>query len=198
MAISWAPRGDVIAYVDKGGIYLVRSDGRNPRRIVTAPLGSTSLPSWARSGKQFTYSARTDIFVARLGARSPKRLTRHLWDDSVVWSPDASQLAFIRGPSGLPDPLQIYVHVMNAKGSRVRRVGRGHSPSWAPDGNRLAYVVPTPTGIPRGSLGDSRIVVAELASGSRRPVGGGVKPAWSGSKSHSCATGSAKTTRAST
>jgi Tol biopolymer transport system component len=179
VAVSWAPRGQMIAYLDRGGIYVVRSDGRDARKVVTTPLASTSLPSWARDGKRFTYSVETDIFVARPGSHSPRRVTRHLWDGSVEWSPDGSQLAFIRGPSRAQYPLGPHVYVMNANGSRVRRVGLGRSPSWAPDGRRLAYVVPTATGSRQGLLGDSRIVVAELGSGSGRSVGVGVHPAWS-------------------
>lgn len=73
-----------------------------------------------------------------------ERLTHSTFDSSPVYSPDGTQLAFVRG--GEAGPGQI--HVMPADGGDARRLTDhplgASSPAWSPDGTRIGYVARVP------------------------------------------------------
>ncbi|MGH2641796.1 MAG: TolB family protein [Actinomycetota bacterium] len=60
-------------------------------------------------------------------------------DVSPAWSPDASQIAFFRGPPLGPS----HLYVMDADGSDLRQLTRGsvwdRNAAWSPDGTRIAF-----------------------------------------------------------
>lgn len=82
----------------------------------------------------------------------------------VVWSPDASKLAY----GYLDTSFKLKLAVVNVDGSERHDVGNGIRPSWSPDGTRLAY-------------DDQRyhlLVVNADGSGAHQ-IAPGVRPAWS-------------------
>ncbi len=66
-----------------------------------------------------------------------------------------------------------YIYVMNADGSKQRRLTRGESPAWSPDGRRLAYV--------RFGAADDvgEIWIANADGTGARKINFGFAPAWS-------------------
>nr|WP_203590702.1 serine hydrolase [Streptomyces sp. SID13031] len=71
----------------------------------------------------------------------PQRLTRGDADSTPVWSPDGSQLAFLRAKDG---PAQVWL--LPAGGGEPEQLttlplGAG-APQWSPDGTRIAFAAP--------------------------------------------------------
>lgn len=97
-------------------------------------------------------------FVLRTTDREGDRDTRALWqvptaggapaplthataDSTPVWSPDGTQLAFLRAQDG---PAQIWVLPAaggEARGLTTLPLGAG-APAWSPDGTRIAFTAP--------------------------------------------------------
>ncbi|MGW9158708.1 serine hydrolase [Microbacterium sp. NPDC055665] len=97
-------------------------------------------------------------FVLRTTDRDGDRDTRALWqvpttggdpaplthataDSTPVWSPDGSQLAFLRAQDG---PAQIWLLPAGggeARGLTTLPLGAG-TPTWSPDGSRIAFTAP--------------------------------------------------------
>jgi dipeptidyl aminopeptidase/acylaminoacyl peptidase len=76
-------------------------------------------------------------------------------------SPDGSQIIYSRNwIDKVNDRRESSIYIMNADGSRPRRLLNGGSPIWSPDGTRIAY---TATGEPSGSQIFVRYMDAEGA-----------------------------------
>jgi Tol biopolymer transport system component len=73
-----------------------------------------------------------------------RNLTRNLLENvGGVWSPDGRRIAFVRRDSrGSGSGM----FVMNADGSRPRRVASGWNPACSPDGSLIAYIGSSPNG----------------------------------------------------
>lgn len=68
-----------------------------------------------------------------------RRVTRNnVYDGFPAWSPDRTQIAFVRATRADAD-----IYVMRADGTNLRRLTRapGHDlyPAWSPDGKRIAF-----------------------------------------------------------
>ncbi len=89
---------------------------------------------------------RTDLWLAAVpikgaAAEPPRPLTHDGRSGQPRWSPDGTQLAFVRrGEGGKPGQL----HVLPLTGGEARAVTSlvkgAHSPRWSPDGMRLAFL----------------------------------------------------------
>jgi TolB protein len=81
----------------------------------------------------------TDIYVMNADGSGITRLTTDPAAEwNPVWSPDGTQIAFVKGES------EVEVFVMKADGSGVQQVtategGSGFAPSWSPDGTKIAF-----------------------------------------------------------
>ena len=89
---------------------------------------------------------RTELWLADVGAPGlaappPRALTTRGFDSQPRWSPDGSQLAFIRKADDEADP---QLHVLPLAGGEARALTTLRSgvstPAWAPDGTRLAFL----------------------------------------------------------
>ncbi|MDX6260784.1 MAG: hypothetical protein QOH84_2472, partial [Kribbellaceae bacterium] len=85
----------------------------------------------------------------------PQQLTRGTSDSTPVWSPDGSQLAFLRAKDG---PAQLWV--LPAGGGEPAQLttlplGAG-APRWSPDGTRIAFSAPVDLAAAAGEDDEAR------------------------------------------
>jgi Tol biopolymer transport system component/DNA-binding winged helix-turn-helix (wHTH) protein len=75
----WSPDGSQIAFVAQGDIYVVRSDGGNPR-LLTRETSEDTLPSWSRDGQSIYFasdrSGSWEVWKAPAGEGRAVQVTR--------------------------------------------------------------------------------------------------------------------------
>ncbi len=105
-----SPKGDSVAYVLKGEIWLAKMDGSGKPEQLIHELGENSSLRWSPDGQYLAFvSSRGDhgfIGVYSLPAKTVNYLdpgTDH--DRAPVWSPDSTRVAFLRIPSSKSDLL---------------------------------------------------------------------------------------------
>jgi TolB protein len=155
---AWSPVGDRIAYrridpaTGRGEIWTMNADGSDKKNLTAdLPAGeSAGTPSWSPFGQRIAYATirsgfagyTTAIWTMSADGTDKRLITSSLngGDRSPTWSPDGSQLAFIRGYADDTD-----ITLVNATGGSTTRLtlpGRQESPSWSPDGRHFAYWQP--------------------------------------------------------
>ena len=147
---TWSPDGRRIAFVSirdgNEDIYAVNADGSEITRL-TNHAAADWQPAWSPDGQRIAFVSHRDadmshfppaseIYSMNADASDLTRLTRNdLVDANPVWSPDGKRIAFSasRGHS------RSSIAIMNADGSGMVGLSRGHSPVWSPDGKRIAF-----------------------------------------------------------
>lgn len=149
--LAWSPDGRTIYF----GRYLISTDGSGARKLPYIPL----IAVWSPDGRQIAFVGNrprggpcpckdnSDIYVMNADGSGTRRLTHNVgYDGEPAWSPDGRKIAFqskrgfrYRGGMGNGE-----IYVMNADGSGKRNLTRNPgldgSPSWSPDGRRIAFV----------------------------------------------------------
>ncbi|KAF1075403.1 PGF-CTERM sorting domain-containing protein [Methanogenium sp. MK-MG] len=144
---QWQPHGNNIAYLsDTSGnreIWIMSDDGTGKMQV-TCSEGNVSEYMWSPDGGAFAYvvAAPPDkfpefsIWVTTVDGSGSKQLTSGNWDQSPVWSPDGSRLAF-RSESGN----QTGLWVMKSDGSDLTALTPGNMryfmQQWSPDGKTI-------------------------------------------------------------
>jgi len=160
---AWSPDGTQLAFSGQIGttvedpsrteIYVVRADGTGRRRL-TANDAVDGNPAWSPDGKHIAFvrvaelgteQARGGLFVMDADGGSVRQITTAAapnLDVAPAWSPDGSEIAFVRVASSAGSELpRASLHVVSADGGEVRELGQeGSEPAWSPDGRSLAFV----------------------------------------------------------
>ena len=161
MSPAWSPDGTQIAFAAQIGtgvedqrlteIYVIRSDGRDRRRITTNE-DFDGYPSWSPDGERIAFAriaepgtdaARSGIFVMDADGGHGVQITQAAWpsfDLSPAWSPDGSEIAFTRAaPSAGSDDPKAALYVVTPEGGGLKMLTvDGAEPAWSPDGKRIA------------------------------------------------------------
>lgn len=112
-----SPKGDVVAYILKGQVWTAPVDGSKPSSNLFNTRGSVGSLVWSADGNKLAYVVDRDdhdlIGVYSFADKSISWIAPSFSrDSSPRWSPDGSQLAFVREPGygGVPSSLLTREH----------------------------------------------------------------------------------------
>lgn len=152
VAYDWTATGSVNflrfdTLVEQEGLYTSNPSGGNLQRLASAellrPNNALANPSdftFSHSGNQIAYVFDNRVYVAQFGSNpAPRAITAACAFPATCgfapsWSPNDQQIAVLRD-GGL-----WVVGAISAQGTRVTDSDSQVTPSWSPDGTRLAYV----------------------------------------------------------
>lgn len=143
---AWSPDGQWVAFEmgleDDWGLYLVRPDGSDLRRIEGTNLFH---PSWSPDGQRLAIVTgdESDWFGATLrvdGSELQRFTPEGMAVGSVKWSPDGSRIAFDARVDGNFD---LFLADLGESNSKLERLTRSPAidarPEWSPDGTKLVF-----------------------------------------------------------
>ena len=180
---DWSPDGTSVAFMSRGGLYVVDIDEAKPRQIKNT--GTMHFPTWLPpDGKEIVYrleSARPAIYaIAADGTGERRQLSttpaNNRFDyQSIAVSPDGAHITFTRWESDVPDADTAgwwpRVYALEVKTGEemlfptAPGTGQRGLASYSPDGSLVAYARVYRTGA-------FQIVVANAdGSGNEREIG---------------------------
>ena len=123
-------------------VYLVDYDGQNKKRVTSDKI-IAACPDWSEDGKNLVYLSylnnRTEIFFHNIKSNSRKILCSYPGLNAFAAISKRGEIALTLSKDGDPE-----IYVMQKNGSHLRRLtyskGIDASPSWAPDGKKIAFV----------------------------------------------------------
>ena len=135
--VSWAPKGDWLAYVQnwsdetlEGQISLVRPDGDDAHTIVRG-----DAPEWSPDGEQLVYVHNGSIWTIGSDGEDAKMIIRN--GHSPAWSRDGRQIAFMRADRCSKAICPEHAFHASIDGTGVSQVGPRFSEErtvlWLPD-----------------------------------------------------------------
>ena len=160
-----SPDGSRIAYEFLRGIYVMNADGTGQRMLTDGSTAIDEDPAWSADGTRIAFSrSGADIWAMNADGTNPTNLTNTPGtnDDEVepAWSPDGTRIAYTRIGCEPERRGAHCVFVMNADGSGQTNLtpegelsqcpnspgyffnGASRSPSWSPDGGKIAFAGP--------------------------------------------------------
>jgi Tol biopolymer transport system component len=148
LGARWSPDEEILFIADTQaddgreglGIYVVRSDGTDLRRIIR---GQNGTPQWAPDGERILFQAGSRLVTVDGEGLDPRVLVEGLDRDvHFCWSPDGEQILYVR-PAGPGQGNELWVTA--ADGSHERRFAENlewpdATATWSRDGKVIAFV----------------------------------------------------------
>ena len=94
---AWSPDRTTIALVGYDGLYLLRTNGSQLRRIVRETFDTPGTPSWSPDGHTIAFVGTDEVVTVARDGHGLKTLARCRCDtqtDSASWSPNGRWIAF--------------------------------------------------------------------------------------------------------
>ena len=121
--VSWAPKGDWLAYVEdwseetlEGQISLIRPDGTGRRTLVKG-----DAPEWAPDGEHLVYVHNGDIWTIGRDGKGATMIVPN--GHSPAWSRDGEQIAFMRAENCPKAICPEHAFLSFTNGTDVRQIG---------------------------------------------------------------------------
>lgn len=153
---SFSPDGSRVAFSRGGDIWVVDTDGAEPRRIIEdAYSGGNGGAVWSPDGSRIAFTTGktgfSQVGVVDVSTGDVTAITLTPQEHGGVnWSPDGTQLVFVRN-TGLGMSQEVVVAAADGSGRErvvTRGLGMRRSPFFSPDGRWIAFVETTTTRTP--------------------------------------------------
>jgi len=125
------------------------------------PIGPGTWPALSPDGSHLAYSGADGLYIVDLTTGEKKHLSRTNANDyNPLWSPDGTQIAFVRGASAFE------IFLIEADGTNLRALTNGPTyeslGGWLPDGQHILYGTPNADGVLLHSLDITSKAIEDL------------------------------------
>jgi len=152
---AWSPDGTTIAFraaradENAGGIWLISSDGVNPRRLTDEKKADDLYPAWSPDGTWLVFSrgpitqeATNHLVRVSLDGEEQQLTKGDYYDGRPSVAPDGRHIAFPSDRAGHHYP-NTTIWIMSVAGGEATAkqftAGQGAAPAWSPDGAWIAF-----------------------------------------------------------
>jgi len=170
---------ELVRTANHWALMLADGKGRSSHKIVDGMIGAAS---WGPDSQRFAFcphiikgQGSEGIYIASINDHTP-RLLHKVDCGAVEWAPNKEIIAFVALSQSVATNEMDYkskreIWVLSPDGTTVRKLLNGQFESWAPDGQKFVYTLPS------DDINDV-IYVADISGTTGKKLGIGHEPRW--------------------